>query len=384
MLFKNAMIYTLTKPLPIDFTTHDQLNEALEAMQFNACSARDMASFGWVPPLGKHGELFVHAIAGYTMICMKRQEKLIPASVLNDQVMERVDAINALEGRSVGRKERQNIKEEILFDLIPTAMVKNELTYAYIAHAENMIVINTASAKKAEALISLLRETIGSVPVIPLTCESVPQAKMTEWLLHSSAPKGFELGSECRLSDPSDASSSASFVYADLHAEEIVSHVKSGMYASKLGLHCVDDIDFVIDDRLALRKIKFGDVHGESISNAEAETAADHFDADFILMTGCFSAMIKNIVSAFDGLTEHGAIEHKEPQAEKPEVSNADSDIFYQDAVDFVREEGRVSCSVIQRKFRLGYNRSCRIIEQMEANGVVSAMAANGGRVVIG
>jgi len=69
------------------------------------------------------------------------------------------------------------------------------------------------------------------------------------------------------------------------------------------------------------------------------------------------------------------------------EQSDADSeeeiDTLYDEALAFITESRRVSISSIQRKFRIGYNRSARIVEQMESNGVVSRPGNNGAREVL-
>ena len=58
-------------------------------------------------------------------------------------------------------------------------------------------------------------------------------------------------------------------------------------------------------------------------------------------------------------------------------------DPVFDEAVAFVTETRKVSISSIQRKLRIGYNRSARIVEQMEAMGIVSTPAANGSREVL-
>ena len=58
-------------------------------------------------------------------------------------------------------------------------------------------------------------------------------------------------------------------------------------------------------------------------------------------------------------------------------------DTLYDEAVAFVTSGRRVSISSIQRKFRIGYNRSARIVEDMENQGVVSSPGNNGAREVL-
>lgn len=61
----------------------------------------------------------------------------------------------------------------------------------------------------------------------------------------------------------------------------------------------------------------------------------------------------------------------------------SDRDPLYDQCVSFVLETRKASTSSLQRKFSLGYNRAARIIDQMEENGIVSAMGANGKRDIL-
>ena len=62
---------------------------------------------------------------------------------------------------------------------------------------------------------------------------------------------------------------------------------------------------------------------------------------------------------------------------------DTESDPLYDEAVAFVLESGKASISSVQRKLRVGYNRAARLIEQMEASGVVSPMSSNGSREIL-
>ncbi len=58
-------------------------------------------------------------------------------------------------------------------------------------------------------------------------------------------------------------------------------------------------------------------------------------------------------------------------------------DPLFDEAVAFVVESRRGSTSSVQRKFKIGYNRAARLIEQMENQGIVSAPGGNGQRDVL-
>jgi len=68
---------------------------------------------------------------------------------------------------------------------------------------------------------------------------------------------------------------------------------------------------------------------------------------------------------------------------EQSEDADQEFDVFYDEAVAFVTESRRASVSGVQRKFRIGYNRAARLVEQMEQSGVVTSPGHNGNREVL-
>jgi S-DNA-T family DNA segregation ATPase FtsK/SpoIIIE len=68
---------------------------------------------------------------------------------------------------------------------------------------------------------------------------------------------------------------------------------------------------------------------------------------------------------------------------ESPSGGGDESDALYDQAVAIVTESRKASISYVQRRLKIGYNRAARMIEEMEATGVVSAMQSNGSREVL-
>ncbi|MEZ5567153.1 MAG: DNA translocase FtsK 4TM domain-containing protein [Halioglobus sp.] len=86
-----------------------------------------------------------------------------------------------------------------------------------------------------------------------------------------------------------------------------------------------------------------------------------------------------------EGLLDEGsstAVTPGELQAESA-GDDDESDALYDEAVHYVTQSRRASISSVQRKLRIGYNRAARLIESMEAAGVVSEMGTNGQREVL-
>jgi len=77
-----------------------------------------------------------------------------------------------------------------------------------------------------------------------------------------------------------------------------------------------------------------------------------------------------------------GPIVGIDPEANN-EFSDAEQDPLYDQAVRIVTESRRASISNVQRRLKIGYNRAARLIEAMEAAGIVSRMETNGNREVL-
>ncbi|MEY4589707.1 MAG: hypothetical protein RL497_1783 [Pseudomonadota bacterium] len=279
MWFKNLRIYPLTSPFTL---TPTALGQALEAQAFKPCGNLDPMRYGFVPPLGRHGVELVHVTDGNLMVCAKKQEKIVPGGVIKDALEEKINEIKT-QGRSVGRKERQELKDEILFSLLPRAFSRTRLDFAYFDLKKQWLVVNSASAKRAEELISALRLALGTLPCTPLKSEINPVVQMSQWLQQGYADAPLVFGDESELNAPKDGRA-VRVKKQDLSADEIRNHLSVGLRVQKMALHWKEAISFVLDEQLAIKRVKFNDVLSEQASDRKAESAAEEFDASFAIM----------------------------------------------------------------------------------------------------
>jgi len=84
-----------------------------------------------------------------------------------------------------------------------------------------------------------------------------------------------------------------------------------------------------------------------------------------------------------EGLLDEGSGVAVTPGELQSEEGDDEDDALYDEAVHYVTQSRRASISSVQRKLRIGYNRAARLIEAMEAAGVVSEMGSNGQREVL-
>lgn len=296
MWFKNLLLYRFTSPFEPDM---DQLPALLQSQAFTPCGRQETSRYGWVSPMGDISEELYHAANGCLMLCARKEEKVLPASVIRELLEEKVKTIETQEDRRVYRKEKETLKEEIIFDCLPQAFTKSHRTYGYIDLRHGWLCIDSSSYAKAEDWMKLLRETLGSLPVVPVQVTESPAVIMTGWLRGESLPAGLELGDECELRDQREDGGIVRCKKQDLLGAEIEPHLSAGKQAVKLALHWDECLQYLLSDDLSIKRLKFGE---ELLS--EAQTAADgdkaaQFDADFALMTGTLQRFIPALLGFF-------------------------------------------------------------------------------------
>lgn len=300
MWFRNLQLYRLIEPVE---HTPAALHDVLSQHAFKPCAGLDTHSVGWVPPAGREAAEMVHVSNGRIMLCLRREDRILPASVIREHVEEKAEAIANTEARSVGRKEKQRIRDEVMTDLLPRAFTRSTHQYAYIDPADGWVVVDSSTPKKAEELLTVLREALGSLRVRPLAVNNAPSSVMTRWL-ETAPDTGFELGDECELKEPVDNGGIMRGRRMDLASAEVRSHLDAGMQVAKLAVDWHERIGCMLCDDLGIRRLRFLDLVMQEAADTEADDALARFDADFALMGMELARFIPAVVEAFGGLGE--------------------------------------------------------------------------------
>lgn len=298
MWFKNLTVFRLTE----DFNwSPEQLSTKLEAMAFKPCTPHQEFSFGWTAPIGKSGHALIHSCNGFMMVCGKKEEKVLPTAVVNEMLQEKILEMEAQQGRKLAKKERGAVKDELIFELLPKAFSFSRKTYAYIDPKGGWLVVDAAATKAAEELLGNLRKCLGSLPVAPLNTVANPIETMTAWLSTGAIPDNIAIEDECELRSPEEDGGIIRCKRHDLAVPEIKNHLESGKQVIKLALNWADRIAFVLDENLAIKRLKFLDLIQDEMADIEADDEAGRFDADFSVMSLELANLLPQIVDWFGG-----------------------------------------------------------------------------------
>ncbi|AGF89349.1 recombination-associated protein RdgC [Salmonella enterica subsp. enterica serovar Anatum] len=297
--FKNAIIYRLTNPMSI-MAQLPTLETQLQQFKFTQCGSQDMARTGWVPATEQHQTL-VHQANGQYLLTIQKQEKIIPGPVIKQELNARIAKLESEQGRKLKKTEKDALKDEVLHSLLPRAFVKNHRTQLWIDIGNASIVVDASSAKRAEDALALLRKSLGSLPVVPLTIENPVELTMTEWVRSGMVPAGFTMGDAAELKAILADGGIAKVKKQDLTSDEIKTHIEAGKLVTKLALDWQERITFTLSDSVTLSRLKFCNELLEQNDDIDHEDVLARFDADFTLMTGELAALINQLVTALGG-----------------------------------------------------------------------------------
>lgn len=377
MLPKNVIPYVLHTELPDE----QALLEAMEPHRTTApLSANAARSIGWQNAF--ENELIVKLVLdnkAYFMVALLRRERLLPPAVVEDEVEEKVAEIEAREERFVTRKEKSVIREQVTDALLPRAFIRTKSVFAWIDTDASRILVDSASRARAEELLDLLRTSLGSLKVTPLSTAILPVRAMTNWATGEELPPSLTLGDTISLQSKGD-DGTITARKVDISGDDIQAALESGRMAERLGISVTGELTAVLTSDLTLKGIKIADARIEASGYEMAEDARQAFMADFIISVTGIGQSLDFIISALGGQTTAIPLDG---ECSLASVDAPADDHLYDDAVSHVRETQKASISALQRRFKIAYTRASELMLQMERNGVVSPLDSQAQRHIL-
>ncbi|MGN6229140.1 MAG: recombination-associated protein RdgC [Dyella sp.] len=298
MFFRNLTLFRFSPAVAEDL---DRLPTEIQAHRLRAPGPLEVHTSGFVSPHGPaHDELvYSHDQGEHVLIMVGRDERMLPASVVNDELHRKIHRIAEQESRRVGGRERRRLREDLLNELLPRAFVRASRLPLYFDCGEGWLVIDTSSRKSAEAVVTHMREALGSFPVVPPAPEKSPRLLMTDWLANRTLPAGLALGDECELRDA--ATTTGAIVRArrqEMDSEEMLEHLRNGKQVFQLALVLNDRLSFVLDQNLVIRKLRLLDAAMDALDDSFDSTESE-LAATFALMTGEVGTLLAGLATWF-------------------------------------------------------------------------------------
>jgi len=297
MWFKNLALYRL----PADWkVSAAELEEKLGQRTLQPCSPLEMLSRGWVAPSGT-GRL-LHTVNQQHLIALGVEQKLLPASIIRQETAVRAAVLADSQGFPVGRRQMRDLKMRVTEELRARALNKRRTTRAWIDPVNGWFVVDAGSTGKAEELIEVLRDTLGTFAVQFVETQRTPHTSMAAWLTHGDAPGAFGIEQDLELQTADPNKATVRYVRHPLDGKEIKAHLAAGKYPTRLGLTWNGRLAFVLTEKLLIKRVEFLEMTKDTPDGGEVDKD-EQFDIDFTVMAGELAKMLDDLVRALGGDT---------------------------------------------------------------------------------
>lgn len=295
MFFRNLFLYRF--PVPCAFDDTHLLDDKLSEHALRPCGQLELSTSGFVDPQeGDPEPDFIVDHDGVALFCLGTETRLLPNDVVNRELAKEIHAREEFEQTKVGTKQRKHIREEIITKMLPQSFVRLTRTHAMLDLKEGWLIIDTASQKRAEDVVTHLRMALGSFQCVPMCPEESPRAFFTDWVIRGKLPAGLALGDSVVLRDPVENGAVVRCTHQDLETDEISEHLKSGKQVFEIALSYNDRVSFTLNESLVVRKFKMLDVAIEELEQTESELYAT---ASFLLMAHEIKALLNWMAKTF-------------------------------------------------------------------------------------
>lgn len=299
-IFKSVNVYKAsgdTQKLPVV-----ELEKLMEH-QFKSIGDAEEFSVGWqsvFPDNDAKKDELIHSVNGdLKIIALRIDSKVIPGDSVKQLVKQKIKELEAQEGGPIGKKRQNELKDQVIFELLPRALVKTSVIKALLDYQHHRIIVD-GSSSAAEKLLSHLRKTIGSLPVIPLKTANDPSGVMTHWLAEKT-PTTVKLDNNALLFSVETEQSKVQLKNVDLLSQEVVNHINNGYRVDKISICWAEKLNVTIDKALSFKSIKLTDIAMEGVDR-DADNEVEEFDANVLLFNGVFSEFFDDAMQWFGGL----------------------------------------------------------------------------------
>jgi recombination associated protein RdgC len=295
MWFKNLVPYRFTSDCSL---TASAIEQSLAAYPFVPCGAHDSKALGWISPFGLADAPLVQCTGSQFLLCTRQEEKLLPAAVVNQVLQQRLEQ---WAHAPPNRAKKQALREQIVSDLLPRAFSKFQETRIWIDSCNGWLVVDTTSVQKAEAILALLRQSLGSLPVAPWMQQITLATQLTQWVAADTLPAEFTLQEEAELRSLQVGGGIIRCKQQPLDSEEIAGHLAANKVVTKLALAWQSELQFILTEEGLLKRLKFAEALQQQNDDFDGDEKLQRLEADFVLATGTLTALLQALDKQFVG-----------------------------------------------------------------------------------
>jgi recombination associated protein RdgC len=299
-VFKNLLLYRLGAEWS---ATIDDVNTALDKGRFAACGTTQPASAGWVEPRGEAHAPLCEVVDGQWLLRLMVERKVVPGSVVKQRIDELAERIEQQTGRAPGKKQKKELKDQALLELLPMAFAKRGSVGVWISRPERLLAIDAGSAGMADEVLTLLAQALPGFSATAVNTAVNPATAMADWLLSGEPPANFTVDRDCELKATDGEKPVVRYARHPLDIDEIRAHIAAGKRPTRLALTWNDRVSFVLTEGMQVKKLAFLD----GVYEGRVAQKGENFEADAAIATGELAPLVGELIDALGGEQVIGA-----------------------------------------------------------------------------
>jgi len=294
-MFRNLRFYQITSPWP---KTEQKLSDLLAENAFSPCGAFAERVAGWEAPAGLDDAPLCRRLNGADLLQLRTQSRVLPLAAVKEALEEKVTQYRSRMDQDPPSGELRRLREDTRDELLPKALLKSERNRACFIHPESVLAIDVGTDSKAEWFIDQLRICFGQFNCTPLAFNN-PPGDLLKRIFLGETLMGLTLGRECRMQDPRDSKSIATWREFELTDSTIRRHVADGMKLTHLAVGFDELLSCLISEDGVISKLRF--IQGDAVDTPDYEDPLARLDADFVLLSGTIEKLLGNLKKLLGG-----------------------------------------------------------------------------------
>lgn len=286
-MFRNICVYRLDSNSTSALMVF-AVSQSIADRRFHPCGQTEPNRCGFVPVIGDD---FAPSVADGYALKLRTQKRILPASVVNDELKKQIEKIEREQSRKVGSKERKRLKDDVYFSLLPKAFTKDSDMLILVLPVQGLILVESSSLKTAETALNAMRLAFVSLPV-SRPAFALPIAERLKYDFIAGIGSSFKPGCDF---DFADEESAVKFKGVDVSSKE-AGDALDGRTIKKMSLIYHDSVLFKITDDCRLQGVRMSERMRGELTSQNAEDYLAEQQAELHLWAATLAVMVPELL----------------------------------------------------------------------------------------
>jgi len=239
----------------ISFDFEKDLAPHLSKHPLTPCPAHARMTHGW--KMFADQSLF-QTINGYSICLFGKEERILPSAVIQNHMEKKIHELQQSRGFPIKRHEKQQMKEDIEFDLLPKAFcIQKNLTLLFDAKRKRMY-IQATSTQQLEMIMAFIHKTIGNqIDISPIQTQLDVVEQWQKWLANpNTLPHFLKLSDRVQWIDSDNGRKQMRCQGYDWQEDVALEWMNKGLIPQEISFIWRERLEFTLNTKLTFKRVQ--------------------------------------------------------------------------------------------------------------------------------